>query len=288
MKAILASLTGLPGDHAALKTAALVARAHDAHIDALHVYMGIDAIQALIGVDPSTSRDRMAAISSQLAQEESERRANARVAFDEICLRQDLPTAAAPHPHGSGPTAALVDVDSLALSETARRARYYDLVVMARERALLPSRIPTVLLEAGRPVLVAPPSPRDSVGTNIAIAWKPCAEAARALTAAAPFLARTSKVTLLVTPERGAAQADAIRTAKPLQETLVWRGLQAQIVATEPSDDAGAALREAAYAQEADLLVLGGYGHGRLREWVLGGVTRTLLHDCATPLLMAH
>lgn len=288
MKAILASLTGLAGDHAALKTAALVARTHNAHIDALHVYMGIDAMNALIGVESSTNQERMAAIASQLAQEESDRRARAHVVFDEVCLRQDLSTASAPHPGDEAPTAALVDVDSLALSETARRARYYDLVVMARERELLPSRIPTVLLEAGRPVLVAPPSPRDSVGTNIAIAWKPCAEAARALTAAAPFLERTAKVTLLVSPERGATQADAIRTAKPLQETLAWRGLQTQILATEPSDDAGAALREAAYALEADLLVLGGYGHGRLREWVLGGVTRALLHDCAVPLLMAH
>jgi nucleotide-binding universal stress UspA family protein len=288
MKTILASLTGLPGDHAALKTAAIVAKDHKAHVDALHVYMGLKAVESVMASYSSSSDQQLSAMSSELAREEGERRVRARAHFDEVCLRQDLPTVAAPKPGLHGPSAAFVDVDSLALAETARRARHYDLIVMAREHQLPPSRIPDVLMQSGRPLLIASANPRDNVGANIAIAWKPCAEAARAMSAAAPFLAKTSRVTLFVVPEAGARQADAIACAKPLQEALAWRGLQAHIVAPEPAHDAAQALREVIYAQEADLLVMGGYGHSRLREFVLGGMTHSLLKECDIPVLMAH
>lgn len=287
MKAILASLAGMPGDHAALKIAALVAKAHDAHVDALHVYMGIKTVEAAIGGYASTTRERLTAMSGRLAREEGERRANAHAVYDQVCLRQGLATATVSQ-KGNRPSAAFVDVDSLAIAETARRARYYDLTVMARESQLLPSRITSVLMESGRPLLLAPPNPRDGVGMNIAIAWKPSAEAARAVTAVTPFLAKSARVTIFVVPESGQSQADAAASARPLQATLAWHGAQAHIVTTEAARDAGAALREAVYAREADLLVAGGYGHNRLREMVLGGVTRSLLAECDIPLLLAH
>jgi len=281
-------LTGLPGDHAALKVAALVAKAHAAHVDALHVYMGLKTVEAMAGNYSSMTEDRLTALSSQLMREENDRRAHAHAVFDEVCLRQGLAAATAPLSDAPGASASFLDVDSLVLGETARRARFYDLTVMARERQLLESRIPIVLMESGRPLLLAPPNPRDSLGTNIAIAWKPGAEAARALTAASPFLSKSSKITIFVVPESGAGQASAIASAKPLQETLAWRGVQAHIIATEPAHDAGAALREAVYAQESDLLVMGAYGHSRFREAVLGGVTRSLMQECDIPLLMVH
>lgn len=288
MKAILTSMTGLPGDRAALKTAALVAKTFQAHIDALHVYMGIRTVEAAIGGYSPMTEDRLSTMSRKLADEENECRAHAHAVFDEICLRQGIATATAPQPGAGAATAAFVEVDSLAIAETMRRARYYDLAVMAREDRLLPSRLTSVLMESGRPLLMAPPNPRDSVGTNIAIAWKPGAEAARALTAAAPFLGKNARVSLLVVPEGSASQADAVASAKPLQEALAWRGIQAQITATEPAYDAALALREAAYGQEADLLVMGGYGHNRFREFVLGGVTQNLMRECDIPLLLAH
>ena len=287
MKAILASMTGLPGDHAALKLACLAAKSHNAHVDALHVYMGLRTVEAAISAYSSVTEDRLSEMSRALIREEADRRNRAHAVFDEVCLRQSLVTLTAPRPDG-GASAAFVDVDSLAMAETARRARNYDLTVMAREARLLPSRITMVLTESGRPLMLAPPNPRDSVGTNVTIAWKPSPEAARALTAASPFLARASKVTLLVAPEGGDSQADAIASAKPLQQTLAWRGLQVGILAVERSHDVGAALREAAYGLESDLLVMGAYGHSRFRELVLGGATRSLLQDCDIPLLLAH
>jgi len=287
MKAILASLAGLPGDHAVLKVSAQIAKAHGAHVDALHVYMGPRTVQAAIGGYSSMTEDKLMEMSSVLVREENGRRNRAHAVFDEVCLRQGLASLAAPRP-GGGASTSFVDVDSLAMAETARRARNYELTVMAREARLLPSRITMVLTESGRPLMLAPPNPRESVGSNIAIAWKPSPEAARALTAASPFLARATKVTLLVVPEGDDMQSDAIASARLLQETLAWRGLQVNVLATNASDDVGPALREAAYGLEADLLVMGAYGHSRFREFVLGGSTRSLLQNCDIPLLLAH
>ncbi|HVW72219.1 MAG TPA: universal stress protein [Rhizomicrobium sp.] len=286
MKHILASLSGMPGDHAVLRTAALVAKAHDAHIDALFVYAGLQSIREMTGL--KAVGDPLAAISGEFSREEAERRHHAHAVFDEMSLRLGLPIADAPRPDLTGPSIARVDVDSLALAEVARRARFYDLTVMAREPTMLPSRVTDVVMASGRPLLLAPQGPRQELGTNIAIAWKPCAESARAVSMAAPFLARTSRVTLIVMPEGGASQSDTIAAARPLRECLEWRGIQAQILAVDPGPEPGLALREAVYAQECDLLVMGAYGHSRMREAVLGGVTQAVLEECEIPVLMAH
>lgn len=286
MKQILASLSGMPGDHAVLRTAGLVAKAHGAHIDALYVYAGLQSIREMTGL--KDFNDPLAAISGEFTREEAGRRHHAHAVFDEMSLRLGLPIANAPRPDLNGPSISRLDVDSFALAETARRARFYDLTVMAREPALLPSRITDVLMQSGRPLLLAAHNPRQELGTNIAIAWKPCAEAARAVSMAAPFLGRASRVTLVVMPEGGASQADTIAAARPLRECLEWHGIQAQILAVDPGPEPGSTLREALYAQECDLLVMGAYGHSRVREAVLGGVTQAVLQGCEIPVLMAH
>lgn len=286
MKSILASLTGMPGDNAALKAAALVAKSHGAHVDALHVSVSLGTIQEIVGSYAATTPANLAALANEMVQEEEKRCRQARTAFDEAGIRYNLPNR--PGPEAGAPSASFVQVDGMVTDETVKRSRYFDLTVMAREHMLLESRIPDVMIESGRPILVPPPNPRDTLGTNIAIAWKPSPQAARAVSLAAPFLAKTSRVTLVVAPELRQTQADAIALAKPLQEALVWHGLQAHIVAAEPALDTSAALRETVYALEADLLVMGGYGHSRAREFILGGVTRSLLRECDVPLFLSH
>jgi nucleotide-binding universal stress UspA family protein len=286
MKSVLASLTGMSGDNATLKAAALVAKSHGAHVDALHVSMSLRTIQEAVGSYAATTPANLAALANEIVHEEQKRCRQARTAFDEVAIRYNLSNR--PGPEAGVPSASFVQVDGMGMDETVKRSRYFDLTVMAREHMLLDSRIPDVLIGSGRPILVPPPNPHDTLGTNIAIAWKPSPQAARAVSLAAPFLAKTSRVTLVVAPELRQTQADAIALAKTLQEALVWHGLQAHIVAAEHALDASAALRETVYALEADLLVMGGYGHSRAREFILGGVTRSLLKECDVALFLSH
>lgn len=286
MKSILASLSGLPGDHAVLRTAGLVAKAHGAHIDALYVYPGRESIKELVGLGDVD--DPLSAISEQFAKEEDARRKHAHAAFDEMTLRLGLQVANAPRPGQAGASISRLDVDSIAQAETTQRARFYDLTVIAREPELLPSRITDIIVGSGRPVLLAASTPREEIGRNIAIAWKPCAQAARAVAMATPFLARASRVTILVMPEGSAGESDTVAAARPLRECLEWRGIQAQILAIDPGPEPALTLREAVYAQECDLLVMGAYSHSRLREAALGGVTQALVDACEVPTLLVH
>ena len=171
------------------------------------------------------------------------------------------------------------------LAEAARGA---DLTLAAQESvggldALAARPIDHVILSAGGPVLMLPGQGCDpAMGRRPAVAWNGSREAARALKDALPFLVTAEAVTLLAGGENAAASLDAAaallrRHAVPVQTR--------QLPAFHGS--AGAALLEAAAAERADLLVMGAYGHSRLREIVLGGATREVLRQADVPVLFS-
>lgn len=285
LKSILAALTGLGGDHAVLKTAAMVAAIEGGHVDAFHVYIGLATIQQMTGAGTASQAAALASLASDFSSEEQQRLKAAHTAFEQACLRFDLP--AKPGPSG-GPSASWTCMESPSLYETAHRARCYDLTVVAREAQLLPQRIPDILLYSGRPVLVAPARPSEQIGRNIAVAWKPGVQIARALTAASPFLRHADKLVLISVPENGWEEQAIKLSAEPLRDTLRWGGISLEHVISGPNYDTADTLRETAITLECDLLIAGAYGHTRLREFVLGGVTRGLLGECALPLLLMH
>jgi nucleotide-binding universal stress UspA family protein len=118
---------------------------------------------------------------------------------------------------------------------------------------------------------------------RVAIAWKPTREAARATASALPFLARATEVVVLTVEEEAAADE-----ADRLVRNFAWHGLAARAERLPPGPEGAAATLLAAAQQRADLLVMGGYGHGRLREWVFGGFTEQVLTDAPLPVLIAH
>ena len=124
----------------------------------------------------------------------------------------------------------------------------------------------------------------QTIGERVAIAWNDSAEAARALAFALPFVEAASVVHVL-TAETWRTQFEA---TEDLADYLEWRGIMCERRAIEAEDDVGAALLQAASAAGADLLVMGGYGRSRLRELVLGGVTRHVLTHAQLPVLLAH
>jgi nucleotide-binding universal stress UspA family protein len=169
----------------------------------------------------------------------------------------------------------------------AEAARGADLTLAAQAGgagldALGPHPIDHVILSAGGPVLMLPRTGwGEPVGRRAVVAWNGSREAARALKDALPFLVTAETVTLVGAGEDAAASLDVAaallkRHAAPVRTKPVEAGHRA-----------GAALLEAAAAEGADLLVMGAYGHSRLREIVLGGATREVSRDARIPVLFS-
>jgi nucleotide-binding universal stress UspA family protein len=164
-----------------------------------------------------------------------------------------------------------------------------DLAIAARgvpgDDAMARSTLEALLLETGRPLLIpAAATPLSDFADHIAIAWKPTPQAARAVAFAMPLLVQAAQVTILSVEEDNSRRDEAAR----LGRYLGWHGITADINRlTAGSDGAAATLLVAAKAQSG-FLVMGGYGHTRLREWVFGGFTQRALDYAELPVLMAH
>ena len=148
-----------------------------------------------------------------------------------------------------------------------------------------------VILSCSRPVLVVPYAGRrpDRLGENVLVAWNGSREAGRAVQDALPFMSASSAVTvLLVDPDDELAD---VERAQDLVAHLARHGLNARMQVIR-HDLATRAVSDTILTQvaelDADLLVMGAYSHSRLREIILGGVTRDILRDMNVPVLMAH
>ncbi len=170
------------------------------------------------------------------------------------------------------------------LVESARGA---DLTVLAQEggpglEALAPQPIHHVILSAGGPVLVLPPAELgQDLGRRVVVAWNGSREAARAAKDALPFLAAANSVSLVAAGEDAAASLDVGMSL------LKRHGAKVALRQIELGRSHGATLLDAATAENADLLVMGAYGHSRLREIVLGGATREVLRQAKVPVLLS-
>ena len=174
-----------------------------------------------------------------------------------------------------------------------RRALYADLLVLGQRdgdsayAGELPADfVSTLLVESGRPALVLPYIRTGSVGPvgrTVLIAWKETREAARAVSAALPWLRGAVRVRAVCYGDEATSQL------RSLQDYLSAQGVTAVVQADlQGEGDVGAQLLSLAADVHADLLVMGCYGHSRAREWVLGGVSRTILQSMTLPVLMSH
>ncbi len=146
----------------------------------------------------------------------------------------------------------------------------------------------SVLIASGKPALVVPAIYRcEPIGRIALVAWKPTREAARALSAALPFLQRAEQVHLVQWSEPDAGLDDA---AGPDVEASLRRHGVTAIMHRDvaKSRDVGELLLSRAADLGADLLVMGCYGHSRAREWALGGASRSVLQSMTVPVLMSH
>lgn len=166
--------------------------------------------------------------------------------------------------------------------------RSADLLVIGRPaegQGVSVDTIETALVGSGRPVLIPSTAPSTALPETIVIAWKAAPEAARAVTAAMPFLA-TAKQILIVTIADAPGISD--EEGARLMTGLRWHGFNASTRHIEP-DPRGAADTLLAVAEEhGALVVMGAYGHSRLRQWIFGGFTQRVIRGAEVPVLMMH
>lgn len=144
-----------------------------------------------------------------------------------------------------------------------------------------------VLMRSGRPMLVVPPN-REMPWPpqRICVAWKPTRESSRAIHDAMPLLMQASAVQVV---RAGPPSYLANNPVAPLLAYLAHHKVHAECADVDTSAmDAGPAIVDHACSVQADLVVAGGYGHSRLQEWVLGGVSRYLLEQSNIAVLMSH
>ncbi len=167
-------------------------------------------------------------------------------------------------------------------------SRYVDLVLVPQQSQAEPNinphyRVADILLGAACPVLVLPGGESPTLPPQrVLIAWDGGRECARALNAALPLLTEVEKVHVLAVGVEGADAAD-------ITLHIHRHGIGSEVVVVDGSSrDAGDALLNQARAMESQLLVMGAYGHSRLRELVLGGTTEQVLAKAHLPVLFAH
>jgi len=289
IKTILVPATGNETDVATFGSGLQIARIFAAHLDVLHVRLDTVEVAVAMTADAGGGGALSPGILEQLEQEVAERETKTQRVFTEFCARQGLDIITAPAQGMTKPSAQWH-------VETGQEPRWMaaygmtaDLIVASRgasDDAAERSILEAVLLETGRPLLIpSAAAPPVAISDKIVIAWKPTPQAARAVALAMPFLARAKEIIVMTVEEEEGRRDDADR----LVRSLAWHGFSATAQRLTPgSHGAAEALLTAAASVKAGLLILGGYGHSRLREWVFGGFTQRVLTDAPLAVLVAH
>jgi nucleotide-binding universal stress UspA family protein len=268
--------------HAARQALAVeLARRHEAHLSGLFVIEPL----SFSGLAAPGGADFAAAEAFQRIQEQHRAARHA--------VGERLAAAFADAANRAGISSEWRLAEAVAAETVALHARYADLAVLGQSDPENPSFAGAVaeaaLLGSGRPVLVVPYIGAKDVGNRVLVAWNATREAARALNDALPLLAEAEMVTVLaINPERGIG-GEGDLPAADIAHHLARHGVKAEAAHTTAEDvSVGDIILSRAADNGADLIVMGGYGHSRAREFVLGGATRTLLRHMTVPVLLSH
>ena len=285
IRKLLLPLTGTEAGGAALATGLQAAQIWNAHVTALHVRLDSRDAAPLAGEGLSGAmiEEMMSA-----SERESATRSDAvRALFDRVVAEHDVPLGDA-RP-GGGATAEFAVVTGREDDLVAQLARLADLTVVPHpeggDEVSSSDALHAVLFDSGRPVLIAPRREPPTLGKRICVAWNGSAESAAAAQAAIPWMKRADAVRVLSSSEyqrRGPVASD-------LAKYLAMHGVEPELATFRPIDrDVGRGLLGAAAEFGAELLCMGAYSHSRLRQLILGGVTRHVLEFASLPVMMCR
>jgi nucleotide-binding universal stress UspA family protein len=282
-KTILAAASGGTATEGVIDLACRLAGRFDAHVEGFHVR--IDAQEVVtaaadgFGLVPGDWIDEMVAEAIAVA-------GKTKAAFDAAVTRHAL--ARAETPPSTTASVSWREETGYAPFLVARRARYFDLVVLGRSERVVDrphsDAVEETLITSGRPVLLAPAQPPSAIGEAVALGWNGSPEAVRVLAASLPFLAAARSVCVIAIGDRGPDEVASVI------DHLAWHGIVATHRCPRPISGVGAGEQLLAEARDAgaDLLVMGGYGHRPWRELLFGGATREVVGTSLLPILLSH
>jgi nucleotide-binding universal stress UspA family protein len=192
----------------------------------------------------------------------------------------------------SGETRTISASISGAADQIGRMGRRFDLVIVGQpeQQKSLPDEVVDegVLFESGRPVIFVPFIQKGGMTLDrIMVCWDGSRAAARAVADAMPFLKKAKQVEVVIVADKP-GKKDEIPGAD-IGQHLARHGLKVDVKRiTSPEINVPSTILSYAADSSADMIVMGGYGHSRLREFVLGGATRGLLEAMTVPVLMSH
>jgi nucleotide-binding universal stress UspA family protein len=259
-------------------------RRWNAHITALHVRVDSRDVAPLAG--EGLSGAMIEEMMSATERESSERAHAVRAMFERFVANHNV-TVAEARPGLDHPTASFASVTGREEDIVAQQARLADLTIVPHpesgEDVSSSDALHAVLFDSGRPVLIAPHTAPQSIGTRVCLAWNGTAESASSVLAAMPWMQRAEAVRILSAEgyqRRGPGAPDLVAY-------LALHDVHADIVMFRSvNGSVGAGLLAAAHEFECDLLSMGAYSHSRLRQLILGGVTRHVLENADLPVMM--
>ncbi len=285
VRKILVPLSGADTEAAVLGTAMTVARTFGAQLVGLFVRS--DPADALPYLGDGVSGQVIEQLMQAAKDGSDKASAHARKTFTERAAKAGLPLVEKGN-SSTLPSARFLDVAGHRDDVVARHSSLSDIVVFGEDNAGVAggSTLEAAMMSAGRPVLIAPKACAIHVGGTIAIGWDQSPMAAHAITAAIPFLDIAKSVTILCIGEQNLEP----EPGSLLVDYLSLHGISAGIRVVEQANgrSIGGALLDEAEKIDADLLVVGGYGHSRLREFIIGGATQHIRSHATIPVLMAH
>jgi nucleotide-binding universal stress UspA family protein len=262
-----------------LETAVVLARKFDSYIEGFALRVGVPVAFTIgdMGTLP---------VPAALEHEITDNENRSRSLFEDFLREHDVPGGGHAHTLSSGWLPDAPQGDHFVGSH----GRVFDLIVLGR-----PGRDPkgprmttleSALFESGRPIVIAPPSPRSAIGTNVLVHWNCSTEQARATAFALPILKQASRV-IVLTVEGGAAVPGP--TGQQICRYLQLNGVPAKPMTVGLDGRlTGEAVLSHAKALGCDLLVKGAYTQSRLRQMIFGGTTRYILSNAELPVLMAN
>jgi nucleotide-binding universal stress UspA family protein len=275
---IIVHLDATAPSAARLDLAAALARKHDAHLTGLAVIE--------IALPPIASPDGGGAALGPLL--DAMRR-------DALAEAEGLRASFEATLQRTGTRGGWVQVEGMTAEQVAVHGRHADLIVLGQDQpdGATPTAaavIEAALFSSGRPVLVVPHAGRfDGVGRRAILGWNARREAARALHDALPLLVGGEGAMVLTVDAEPGADGHGEQPGADIARHLERHGVRVTVEnATSDGLDVADLMLNRATESAADLLVIGAYGHSRLRELVLGGVTRSILRQMTLPVLMSH
>jgi len=286
MKSILAPVDGAASSQSVLDAAFYLARNFDAHVKVLHVAADPKAAIPLLGEGMSGG---MIEDMISMAEKESNIRSERAHKLYLSALEKFGATEVKGAGEADGLTASWHQKEGREEDVIANYGRLCDLILVAKptenNQIYTTLALNTALFETGRAMLLLPEAPIEKMGRSIAVCWNGSAEGARAVTSALPILKQATEVHVIT--------ADSSATDTPvgdeLVEFLAWHGIKSNAVFFTPTGETiGKSLLIETKKTGCDMMVMGGYSHSRLRELILGGVTRDVIEFADIPVIMGH